>query len=608
MQMRQVASECQVFQLKPLQQQLRQALSDRQLLENRLFTSEAKLRSVFEAMTDIVLILDLSGDRIEVMPTQAVLSNSFDRDLINLTVDRFLSRNESDLAETFFHQVQFVLETRQTVIFEYSLKLEEESNEESSPRSASSLEVKTEQEVWFTATISPISEDSVIWVARNITESRQLTRKLIWQASHDALTGLVNRRQFKEELSKAISSVHREPHQYVLCYLDLDRFKVVNDTCGHAAGDRLLCQVTALIQNHIRPIDTLARLGGDEFALLIDRCSMAEAKLIANHLQELIQHFQFVWQGKRFRIGVSIGLVALDETVQDITTVLSAADMACYAAKKRGRNCICVYREDDLDLTGQQSDRYWSLQVRRALEENRLCLYSQQIVSLKPGDTREHYEILLRLIDEEGQLILPGIFLPAAERYDLMGEIDRWVIRTFFACYQRFRQTQPHGFNGDDCIYAIALSGASLNNNRFLSFLQQQFLQYNIAPQTICFEITETTVISNLTQATALIPSLKELGCHLALDDFGMGMSSLSYLKSLPVNYLKIDGNFVKDLVRDPVDRALVECCHRIAHVMNIKTIAKFAEDRTTLKELKKLGIDYAQGYGIAQPIPLVLA
>jgi diguanylate cyclase (GGDEF)-like protein/PAS domain S-box-containing protein len=738
MQMQQLASETQTLQIKQLQQQLLQALANQQLLETRLSTSESKMRAVLEGMTDIILLLDVTGNRIEVMPTQAALSNELDQDLISLTIAQFLSLSDVDRAETFFSQIRQALETRQTVIFEYSLTIDRDNVDNSLPRSPDHLESDPNYEVWFAANISPISDDAVIWVARNITDrkcmekalfqekehaqitlqsigdavittdalglvkecnpvaeqltgwqvseargkalseifyivnettrkpienpvnralndgqivdlanetilisrhrteyaidhsaapirdhqgrilgavlvfhdvtkSRQLSCQLSWQASHDALTGLVNRRQFDQDLNNAIASVKREHHQHVLCYLDLDRFKVVNDTCGHAAGDQLLCQVTALLENNIRDQDILARLGGDEFALLIDQCSISEAKLIANHLLELIQHFRFVWQGKTFTVGASIGLVAINEEVQDVATLLSAADTACYAAKQKGRNCICVFREDDLQLTQQRGDRQWILRIQKALEENRFCLYSQRITALQPGDDRDHYEILLRLMDQDGQIVLPGAFLPTAERYDLMGEIDQWVIQTFFASYQTLQQKLPDSSGLSPRFYAINLSGSSLSNDRFLSFLQKQLLRYNVAPQTICFEITETMAISNLTQATQFIRALKQLGCHFALDDFGVGMSSLAYLKYLPVDYLKIDGCFVKNLVGDPVDRAMVECCNRIAHVMNIKTIAEFVEDRSTLDQLRELGIDYAQGYSIAKPTPLVL-
>lgn len=735
--MPQLFLETQALQLEQLKQQLLEALAEQQLIEKKLSTSEAQMRAVLEAMTDIILILDSTGNRIEVMPTQAALSDPLTQDLIGLTIAQFLSIGNSDGTETFFSQIRQVLETRQTIVFEYCLTVDSKRVKPQSFQYPDSENLETTCEVWFAANISPISEDSAIWVARDITErkcmekalfqekehaqitlqsigdavittdafgyvkdfnpvaekltgwtvheargqrvcdvfqiihettrqpvenpvvralhegrivglakntlliardgteyaiddsaapicdrqgqilgavlvfhdvteSRQLSRQLSWQARHDALTGLVNRRQFEQDLSEAIVSVRQDHHQHVLCYIDLDRFKVVNDTCGHTAGDRLLCQVTALLQSHVRDGDILARLGGDEFALLIERCSIAEAKLVANHLQELIRHFRFVWQGKTFMIGASIGLVAIDRDVQDVVAALSAADAACYAAKHRGRNCVCVFSENDRQLTQQRGDREWILRIQKALEEDRFCLYSQRIEALQPGDTRQHYEILLRLVDETGQIVMPGAFLPAAERYDLMGDIDRWVIETFFANYHQLRQKNMNSSQFSNCIYSINLSGANISNHQFLRFLHKQFSKKQVRPQNICFEITETTAISNLTQATQFIRSLKQLGCHFALDDFGVGMSSLAYLKYLPVDYLKIDGCFVKNLARDPVDRAMVECCNRIAHVMNIKTVAEFVEDGITLDQLRELGVDYAQGYTIAQPIPLV--
>lgn len=732
MQMQQPVSRTQGFQIEHLQQELLQALAEQKLLEQRLYTSEAQMRAVLEAMTDIVLILDSTGERMEVMPTQAALSDEFDRDAIGLTIAQFLSLSNADRAETFFSQIRRALETRQTVIFEYSLTLEHKRMGD-----LSATDIDTSEEMWFTASISPISESSVVWVARNITDRKHLeqalhrekdlaqitlqsigdavmttdafgcvkdcnpiaekltgwtvdeargkplsdifrivndtTRKpvenpvevalregrivtlmketilisregteyaiddsaapirdrdgqivgavlvfhditkshqiacqLSWQASHDTLTGLVNRREFERVLNSTITTAKSDNSQHVLCYLDLDRFKVVNDTCGHGAGDRLLCQLTALMQNHIREIDTLARLGGDEFALLLYRCSLADAEPIADRLRQIIRDFRFFWENKTFAIGVSIGLVTINDQSADLTSVLSAADTACYAAKQKGRNCIFVYREDDLELTQKQDDRQWSLRIQSALEENRFCLYSQRIISLKPGNRREHYEILLRLVDENGQLILPGAFLQAAERYDLIGEIDQWVIRKFLTDYQQSEIATIAASRSDDILYAINLSGVSISNPQFLTFLQQQLAQFNIVPQTLCFEITETAAISNLAQATQFISSLKQLGCRFALDDFGVGMSSLAYLKHLPIDYLKIDGSFIKNLVRDPVDQTMVECCHRIAHVMNIETIAEFVEDRSTLEQLQKLGIDCAQGYGIAKPIPFL--
>ena len=441
-----------------------------------------------------------------------------------------------------------------------------------------------------------------VLVFRDVTRSRQLAHQLSWQAAHDELTGLLNRRAFEQKLAGAIASVRQENQHHVLCYLDLDQFKIVNDTCGHIAGDELLRQVTMLLQKRVRATDTLARLGGDEFGLLLARCSLLEAEKLAETLRKLIQEFRFAWQGNTFALGTSIGLVAIDDDTRDLTHILSAADAACYAAKARGRNCFHVYRSNDRELARQRGERQWILRINQALEENRFCLYAQQISPVVPNAGDNHYEVLVRLLDKNNRLVPPMAFIPAAERYDLMPAIDRWVIGTFFSSYQLFLQTHP---NCAPTAYTINLSGASVSNRDFLDFLKEQFAQYPISPQSICFEITETAAIANLSQAIQLIDELKQLGCRFALDDFGSGMSSLTYLKNLPVDYLKIDGSFVKNITQSRIDAAMVESFNRIAHEMGIQTIAEFVENKAILKKLRAIGLDYAQGNGIAKPRPL---
>lgn len=441
-----------------------------------------------------------------------------------------------------------------------------------------------------------------VMVFRDVTESRQLEQQLSWQAKHDALTGLANRRSFEELAIEAIASARESTLEHTLCYLDLDQFKVVNDTCGHIAGDELLRQIALLLKQQIRITDTLARLGGDEFGLLLYQCPLSRAKHIAESCRQLIQKFRFSWDGKSFSLGVSIGLVVIDAETKDLSSILSAADAACYAAKEKGRNCIHVYLLNDRELARQRGERQWIPKIKKTLEENRFCLYCQKIMSVKQGFGQDHYEILLRMIDETGEIVLPMAFIPAAERYALMPEIDRWVISNFFANYHNFCQIE-----GKNCanVYAINLSGASVNNPDFFSFLSEQFARYPIAPETICFEITETTAIANLNQAVQFIENLKTLGCRFALDDFGSGMSSLAYLKNLPVDYLKIDGSFVKNLISNPIDYAMVDCFNRLSHVMGIQTIAEFVDNKATLDELHNIGVDYAQGYGIEKPHPL---
>ena len=449
-----------------------------------------------------------------------------------------------------------------------------------------------------------------VLVLRDVTVARHIEQQLSWQASHDALTGLVNRREFENCLQKAVLSAKASDQQHALCYLDLDQFKLVNDTCGHIAGDELLRQVTALFQSQVRTSDTLARLGGDEFGLLLFHCPLDAALRVASKLLEQLQEFRFVWQDKTFSIGVSIGLVAIDANTQSMTSVMSAADSACYAAKNKGRNRVQVYQADDRELAIQQSQMQWVARLTQALEENRFRLYYQSIVpSRQTSSLATHYEILLRLIDEQGNLVSPMAFIPAAERYNLMPAIDRWVIRTLFTSLgQHYRENRnPCHFleDGCDCLYAINLSGTSLNDDQFIDFVREQLALYQVPPQVICFEITETVAIANLRQAAQFMRSLKQVGCRFALDDFGSGMSSFAYLKNLPVDYLKIDGGFVRQIVDEPTDLAMVEAINHIGHVMGLQTIAEFVENEAILEKIAAIRVDYAQGYGISQPRPL---
>ena len=438
-------------------------------------------------------------------------------------------------------------------------------------------------------------------VFHDVTESRYLAKQLYWEASHDALTGLINRRGFEQQLIEAIASVQVSHQQHALCYLDLDQFKVVNDTAGHIAGDELLRQITALLQKGVRANDTLARLGGDEFGLLLTQCPLSQAALIAEKLKDLVHQFRFIWNNKTFIIGVSIGVVAIDQTSQDLMPVLGAADAACYAAKAKGRNCIHVYSLDDGELIRQRGERLVVSKISRALETNHFRLYFQKIVSISSSPSLEHYEILLRMLDENGEIVAPNEFIPAAERYGLITKIDCWVIETFFSNY--------HNLSGQqvltDGLYTINISGASISNNQFMMFLIDQFPRYQIPPQSICFEITETAAIANFEQARYFMSELKKIGCRFALDDFGSGLSSFAYLINLPVDYLKIDGTFVKNISHNLISQAIVEGFNGIAHAMNLKTIAEFVEDETILEKLQEIGVDYAQGYGIGHPVPI---
>ncbi len=448
---------------------------------------------------------------------------------------------------------------------------------------------------------------SLVMVFRDVTKSRQLAHKISWQTNRDILTGLYNRKSFEEKLAQTISKSSHQESNNVLCCLDLDQFKIVNDTCSHAAGDELLKQVTTLLNQRIRDSDIFARLGGDKFGLLLHRCSLGMANNIANELRQLIEKFRFTWQGKVFKIGVSIGIVAIKSKTEDLASLMSLADAACCVAKDKGRNCVHIYHQLDHEVTKNRSEKQWVARLHTAIEENRFCLYAQKIIGVDNNINTKHYEILLRFVNESGKLISPNSFIFAAERYNLMPMIDRWVVSNFFASYEPYCQSKNrHKKASSKELYAINLSGTSINSKPFRTFLQEQFAHHNIPPQTICFEITETAAISNLNNAATFIEELKALGCSIALDDFGSGMSSLSYLKNLPIDYLKIDGSFVKNIVSDRIDYATVECFNRISQIMNIKTVAEFVENDEILQKIQTIGINYAQGYGIEKPQPLI--
>lgn len=445
-----------------------------------------------------------------------------------------------------------------------------------------------------------------VLVFRDVTHERRSSQQLAWQASHDSLTGLVNRYAFEQHLHDALEGAKRDGSQHTLCYLDLDQFKLVNDSCTHVAGDALLREITALLHSQIRSTDTLARLGGDEFGLLLS-CPLDRAIAIVENLRKSVEDFRFTWQDQSFALGVSIGMAAIDVQTQSVAGALSAADTACFAAKDAGRNRVSIYRADDEEVQHRKGQMHWVQRLNEALEQDHFRLYCQPIVPVHSRADCEHYEVLLRLQDPQGNLVSPMAFIPAAERYDLMDKLDRWVVRTLFSTQAEYFRASWECCQqqGGERLYAVNLSGASINDERFADFLFEQFEIHKIPPQVICFEITETVAIRNLTKASGFIHDLKALGCRFALDDFGSGMSSFSYLRSLPVDYLKIDGRFIKDIVTDPIDYAIVRSINETAHLMDIKTIAEFVENDAILDKLRDLGIDYAQGYGIARPRPL---
>jgi diguanylate cyclase (GGDEF)-like protein/PAS domain S-box-containing protein len=438
----------------------------------------------------------------------------------------------------------------------------------------------------------------------DITEAHELSRQLSYEASHDALSGLINRREFEIRLQRALDAAQATGTSHAVCYLDLDQFKIINDTCGHVAGDELIRQLAQLLQSRVRSNDALARLGGDEFGLLLHDCSMADAVTIANALLKAVEQYQFVWGASTFTVGASIGVVPLSGNFRRITQVLQAADAACYAAKDQGRNRVHVYQEDDTVVAQRHGEMQWVARVKRALNENRFLLEAQPIVPILEASTQppapRSYELLLRMRELDGSIVPPGAFLPAVERYNLTQRVDRWVISTAL----NWLAANPAMTQRIERVY-MNLSGDSLSDPQLHDFIRAVLDETRVLPTKIGFEITETAAIGNLTRANQLIAELRRLGCAFSLDDFGSGVSSFAYLKALTVDWLKIDGLFVGNIVHDRVDHEMVRSITDIGHVMGKKVVAESVESAEVLERLKQIGVDYAQGRALGPPMPL---
>jgi diguanylate cyclase (GGDEF)-like protein/PAS domain S-box-containing protein len=455
-------------------------------------------------------------------------------------------------------------------------------------------EIPIENVLYAESILQLFAERAGAEMARNWAE-----KKLSYQASHDILTGLVNRREFERRTERLLSTKRQNKEEHALCFMDLDQFKVVNDTCGHVAGDEMLRQLSAELKKLVRHRDTLARLGGDEFGILMEHCPLDDAQRVTKSILEAIQGFQFLWEGHSFKVGVSMGLVPIVDTDTSLSELLKAADAACYIAKDKGRNRVHIYHAEDTEIAKRHGEMQWVERINKALENNQFCLYAQPISSLDSNKSK-HYEFLLRMLDDNGSLIPPAAFLPAAERFNQISKIDRWVIENIFDLLLE----HPELSNQLDFI-SINLSGQSLADEDFHVFIIKKIMDTMVPPEKICFEITETAAISNLNIANQFILKMKVLGCLFALDDFGSGLSSFAYLKNLPVDYLKIDGMFVKDIFDDPIDHAMVKSINEIGHVMGMKTIAEFVESDEIKGMLREIGVNYAQGYGIGRPKPL---
>ncbi|MDH5407005.1 MAG: EAL domain-containing protein [Gammaproteobacteria bacterium] len=570
-----------VYQIRPLFEAIRRS-------EEELETEKDRIHVTLQSIGDGVVSTDIHGNIQYMNPITETLCSVKAAQARGKPMMEILNLVEESTRLPIPNPVQYCLESGKT------LRLAEQTV-------LLGLDKSSEYSVEVIA--SPIFDQQheiigAVLVLHDVTELRGMARQLSYQATHDPLSGLINRREFERRLEYMLDSAGQLGQEHAMGYLDLDDFKIVNDTCGHIAGDEMLKNITTILEKNLRETDTLARLGGDEFGILLDSCLLDDAHNVIEKIRVAVSDYSFAWDNNIFKSSISIGLVPINADSGSLTDIMSAADSACYIAKERGRNRLHVFTEDDKAVAQRHGQMQWVQHIQRAIQEDRFQLFYQLIRPLSPRQgEKDHAEILLRLCSETGKLIPPGVFLPAAERYNLMLEIDQWVVSKIFTTLAEHPEWQQQV-----SMWSVNLSGQSLGEEKFLDYVLEQFSVTGIDFNKICFEITETSVISNITCARQFISVLKEKGCRFALDDFGSGLSSFSYLKTLAVDYLKIDGNFVRSLLTDKNDYNLVISINQIGHVMGIDTVAEFVEDEATLAALSNIGVDYVQGYAVAYP------
>jgi len=565
-------------------------ITERKLAEIRLSEEKEKAQVTLQSIGDAVITADANGCIEYLNPVAEGLTGWETREAAGRPVSEiFQVLSETTRQPLDSPILRCLREGRLVELIEPSLLVNRRGQEISIQDSAAPIRDRNGRLV------------GAVMVFHDVSQERRLQRALAYQATHDALTGLINRREFESRLNDALQAVRDDPSvSHVLLYLDLDQFKVVNDTCGHQAGDRLLKQITSVVQTRIRTTDVLARLGGDEFGVLLADCTLETASRIAENLRQAIRDFRFVWQDRVMNVGVSIGLAEINGSVETLAAVMSAADVACYSAKDSGRNRVQTYRQ------GRAPERHremqWVSRINRACDEDRLELLCQTIVPIRSGvEKLRHFELLLRMRDERGTLVQPSEFIPAAERFNLMPAIDRWVVRQ--ACsrlaYRRSdAERQPF-------MLAINVSATTLNDEQFLDFVLGEIASSDVSPGALCFELTEAAAMTSLAAATHFIRELRDRGCRFSLDDFGSGLSSFIFLKNLPVDFLKIDGQFMHNVTRDHIDRSMVEAIAQIGESMGIRTIAERVDSAEVLAQLADIGIQYAQGHYIGAPQPV---
>lgn len=560
-------------------------VTERRKAEFALFAETERLRVTLNSIGDAVITTDTAGRVTYLNPVAETITGWSTEEAVGLPLQRVLVLTDEGTQAPAPNPIDIVLrEGKEAGLAENSILERRGGGRFAIEDSAAPIRNVRDEII------------GVVLVFHDVTEARLIAAEMTHLASHDSLTGLINRRGFEQRLDAALKRNGQHPRETAVLFMDLDQFKVVNDTCGHAAGDELLRQLAVIFRKRLRSADTLARLGGDEFGILLENCSADAALRIAEGLQQAITHFPFIWEERTFRVGASIGMVWLEDDFTTRAEILRQADAACYLAKDRGRNRIHVYQSGDRHRTQRRGEMGWIARIHQALEENRFVLCRQASVSLTAVKT-PHFETLLRMLEPDGRHVPPMTFIPSAERYGLMPEIDRWVINAALT---------KLGANPDHSMCFINLSGASVGDDTLADYVRSKVEQTGVCAADLCFEITETAAIANLSHAESMIRDIKRLGCRFALDDFGSGMSSFTYLKHLPVDYLKIDGTFVRHMDKDRIDRAMVEAINNIGHVMGIETIAEYVENQATVELLAGMGVDYAQGFWIEKPRPWV--
>jgi len=562
-------------------------ITDRKRAETRIFEEKERAQVTLQSIGDGVITTDADGVVDYINPVAQDLTGWDMRSARNTPVtDLMMIVNEHTRASVENPVIRCLKEGRIITLAENSILITRNGDEVPIQDSAAPIRDRIGNII------------GSVMVFHDVSKESRLFRQLSYQASHDTLTGLINRREFENCLIGALEKARDNNEQsHALLYVDLDQFKVVNDTFGHTAGDALLRQLSELIQANIRSTDLLARLGGDEFGILLERCSDERAIEVAEDIRGSIEGYRFEWKDSFTTVRCSIGIVMINSENADVASVMSSADVACYSAKDMGRNQIHLYRDSDASL--RHEEMKWVSRITNAVEEERFELFFQPIIGIgeKNGNSRGHYELLLRMRDEKGELVGPDQFIPAAERYNLMSTLDRWVI------HEALSELADRNDDGEArYTLAINLSGTSLSEDRFLDFVIDELKKQKLPDGAICFEITETAAISNLSRVVHFMQTLKKLGCKFSLDDFGSGLSSFTYLKNLPVDYLKIDGQFIRNVAEDTVDESMVKAISSVGHAMGIETIAERVESKQVLDKLSALGIEFAQGYYIARP------